>query len=188
MILLMAYFGLINRIRGGLAPVWYADFTKLLPRNFYYFILFTLGMYAYGLDIIPSSMIAFGFWVGSLDGWGKWIGEITNPDGYTQHEKEGLFGAAQWIGQKLSPQNYYRECLISLTIRGIQWAILPAIGFIYMGSSIIESVVFIIALGVGMPVSYVLATKWFKSGWESGEVIYGAMQGLGIYLMILGGK
>jgi hypothetical protein len=184
MILLATYFGLLNRFRGGLSPLIYDKYypNKYLPRNFDYFVLFTLGLVSYGVALVPSLCISLAFWIGALDGWGKWIGQITD-NAQTQNEKEGMLGIAQWIGQKLSPSNYYNECVISLSIRGLQWILLPYLVLFYYGYSHLW---ILILLGVSMPYAYMFATRYFNDGWTSGEVIYGVMQGFALSL-ILGG-
>ena len=172
-------FSILNRIRGG----WLVNDYKYFNTNWVIALFFGAIPYVVSGNAWFILAGAVAYLLGESDGWGKWIGHITNG-GDSRNEKEGIFGIATYIGKLVSPTNYYIECVISLAIRGIQWWILYAIVLYIAGVSITTCILFTIILGSTMPLAYILATKYMYDGWEGGEIIYGGFMGVALYYII----
>lgn len=151
------------------------------------------GIVAGGLYMLGESM-----------GWGKWVGSLCYPESTITLEAryaddEGtrfpfIHQTANVIVKER--ENYLRYCQIALAIRGLYWW-LPLLMFMAMIgiTSYWLAILGSILLGVGFPVACYIAkiTKfeftWWKvscvGAWERQELIYGLMQGIVLWAVVL---
>ena len=92
--------------------------------------------------------------------------------------------------------NYKRYCQVSLTIRGLVW-FTPMYAVLGYAELIdwIEVATISIVLAVGFPIAAYAGRNWdynkmfgileFKRGWENQEVVYGLIQGIALWYVII---
>ena len=169
-------FSILNRIRGG----WLFDDYKYFNTNWVIALFFGAIPYVVSGNAWFILAGAVAYLLGESDGWGAWIGTICYGGDSSRNEVEGIW--QNWfglnIGRVISPIDYYTECIINLAIRGVQWWALYAIVLAFAGVDATACVLFALVLGSAMPLAYVLARDW-----ELGEVYYGAMQGMALFLI-----
>ena len=183
MILEMA---VINRMRGGWESTW---FMKLIPfRNADYLFFIGVLIYLYTSNINLAILLALGFYIGAADGWGKWIGTITDKVNI-DYEKEGIGGVITYISST-TEKDFLHRAYVALALRGAQWYILPMLVLHYAGYiSILNAVL----------ISFILGAVWVyvcdkaktlpiyrmpNCAWEWQELINGGIQGLALLLIL----
>lgn len=168
-------------------------------------------LYALYLMIVVSFVaewyyaLAFGvlFVAGESYAWGKWIGflvDYENKHGPEYDSKVGKgFPYIHYIADVFAPEtrNYKLYCQTALAIRGFFW-FAPIYGLLYYIGLIntTETIALITILSIGFPIACYVGRNWdynnkigvleFKRGWENQEIVYGAMQGIVLWYVVLG--
>ena len=93
-------------------------------------------------------------------------------------------------------KQYHRYAVLALTLRGMFWwglvyGVMAAFGVIGGMTALVATLL----LGIGFPLACELSKRWkyekkigvlsFSRGWENQEVIYGLMQGLVFWFVVL---
>ena len=168
-------------------------------------------LYALYLMIVVSLVaewyyaLAFGvlFIAGESYAWGKWIGFLVDYENKHEPEYDSKVGKGfpyiHYISNYIVDEriDYKRYCQTALAIRGLVWfapmyALLGYAGLI----SFIEVVSISMVLAIGFPVACYIGRRWnynnkicvleFKRGWENQEVVYGVIQGIVLWYVVLG--
>ena len=153
--------------------------------------------------------------VGESKGWGEWVGALTRYETkdekwlekqYKDNEGVGFPYIHQIANSIVKEQiegefeaklkQYHRYATLALILRGMFWwglvyGVLAGFGLI----SAVEAIVITVVLGIGFPLACWLGkmikyeAKFgvleFKRGWENQEIIYGLMQGVALWYIIL---
>ena len=141
--------------------------------------------------------------LGESMGWGKWVGSLCYPNEHPVEQRyEDMEGYDfPYIHQTANAivkerENYLAYCNIALGIRGLYWWLpllmfMAVIGITSYWVAILGSVL----LGIGFPLACYIAriTKfeftWWKvsciGAWERQELIYGLMQGVVLWAVVL---
>ena len=174
--ILIVLFAILNRIRGG----WLIQDSKYFNSNWMAALIFGAIPFIISGNSWFILVGGIAYLLGESDGWGTWIGYLTERYD-TRAEKEGILQTIfnVNVGRFFSPFNYYVECVINLSLRGIQWWALYAIVLWYSGVSVETSLIFAFGLGSLMPLAYILADDW-----EVGEIYYGGFIGMFIYYVL----
>ena len=175
------------------------------------FMVTGIMLYALYLMIVISFItewyyaLAFSvlFVAGESYAWGKWIGFLVDYENKHEPEYDSKVGKGfpyiHYIADVLAPEtrNYKLYCQTALAIRGLVWfapmyALLGYAGLL----SLIEVVSISIVLALGFPYACYIGRRWnynnkigvleFKRGWENQEIVYGAMQGIVLWYVVLG--
>lgn len=191
--------GILNRLRGtgDLIKIGKVSLTGVMVYAMYLLILIGLVTeWYYGVSF------ALMFLIGESYAWGKWVGYLVDYEDEHTPEYDSKVGKgfpyihymANYIVSEKS--NYELYCQVALALRGLVWwlptyAVLGVAGLI----SWIEVSVIGLILGVGFPAACYVGSKWeyeakfgvleFKRGWENQEVVYGLIQGLCLWYVIL---
>ena len=151
------------------------------------------GIVAGGLYMLGESM-----------GWGKWVGSLVDPESTITLESryaddEGtrfpfIHQTANAIVKER--EDYLTYCNLALGIRGLYWwlpllVFVAVIGITSYWLAILGSIL----LGVGFPVACYMASitkfefTWWKiscvGAWERQEIVYGLMQGIVLWAVVL---
>lgn len=149
--------------------------------------------------------LAFGvlFIAGESYAWGKWIGFLVDYENKHEPEYDSKVGKGfpyiHYIANYIVDEriDYKRYCQVALAIRGLVWWLPLYLLFAFIGFiSYVEAMLLGIAVGVGFPVAAYVGRNWdynnkigvleFKRGWENQEIVYGAIQGLCLWYVIMG--
>jgi len=163
-LLLIPLFAICNRCRGDkgwLPPIGKAG------------AMITLFYLLYPSYIISSLAAAF-YLLGQSCGWGWWIGPLVGTP-----NKKKVAGIREIIShdivRRIFPEGSLWYCRLALALIGLWWW-LPVIACFHLSWS---TVVAIVICSIGFPLSFEVSKNW-----EIGEIIYGAIQGLAIYLIV----
>ena len=170
------------------------------------YVLEYLGVVGYALlatNVFYSLSIGLLFLAGESYAFGKWVGFLVDYEDEHTPEYDSKVGkrfpyvhyVANWIvSEKV---NYMLYCQVALAIRGFVWwapvyMMMAVAGLISYWIALVIGVV----LGIGFPVACKVGREWeydakfgpvrFKRGWENQEVVYGAMQGIVLWYVVLG--
>ena len=148
----------------------------------------------------------WGEWVGTLTS----SKELTQADllrNYKDNEGRGfpyIHKIANLIAPEISTcddlearvRQYLKYARVALALRGMFWwglvyGVMAGFGLV----SVVEAVVITVALGVGFPIACELGKRIgfegkigvinFSRGWENQEIVYGLMQGLCLWYVVL---
>lgn len=166
-----------------------------------------------GLSVFIAYLIGeskgWGEWVGSLTRYEPWDKELIDFV-YRSDEGKGFpfiyaitnFFIKEKINDTFENQckQYKKHATLALILRGMYWwlpvyLVMTVFGLI----SWYVSIVAVVVLGLAFPIAAELGKRWkfektydlkfiklsFSRGWENQEVIYGAMQGLVFWLVVL---
>ena len=174
-LLLIPLFAIFNRFRGasgftiiGKAGAMIALFYLLWPS-------WIIGLLA-----------AIFYLLGQSCGWGWWIGSIISITPSTIPVSGIRERIASWAGKRIT-SDYLWGARISLAVIGLFWwaPVIACFPLSWMSLAAIAICVF------GFPLSFEIAIRLPKikinlisHPWEVGEVIYGALNGLAIYLIL----
>lgn len=179
-------FTVLNRFRG--TEAFWAKINGVILSTLLYFLV----------DVYTAVFVGLLYVAGESMGWGKWIGGIMSgnrlsPTPRQLADIEGEKNGIHWLANLLSPEikNYYRYCVVALSIRGFYWFSLTFLPLAVMGYlDIYMYLISSIMLGVSFPVSVELG-KWSKDKftidwgylkihgtWEHAEVWYGLFQNI----------
>lgn len=152
-----------------------------------------VGLISGGLYMLGESM-----------GWGKWVGSLCHPESTITLESryaddEGtrfpfIHKTANAIVKER--ENYLRYCQVALAIRGLYWWLpllmfMAVIGITSYWVAILGSIL----LGIGFPLACYIGSKldyngrfWlinYSKGWENQELVYGLIQGIVLWAVVL---
>lgn len=188
----------LNRWRGtgDLFSISKIKITGTMVYALYMFVVVTLlSTWYYGIGT------AVLFLAGESYAWGTWVSYLCYPD---NHEKEYTskvgrgFPYIHYVANTLVHQekDYKKYCQVALTLRGLYWwlpiyLLLAFAGVISYTAAIVAGLI----LGVGFPIACELGRRLklnvdkkylqITNSWENQEVVYGAMQGLVFWLVVL---
>ena len=141
--------------------------------------------------------------IGESCAWGKWVGYLVDYEDEHTPEYDSKVGKGfpyiHYIAEAIISEkvNYERYCQVALAIRGLVWwmPVYVVLGFAGIASWI-EVMIASIVLAIGFPVACKIGREWkyearfgvleFKRGWENQEIVYGAIQGLCLWYVVLG--
>ena len=190
---------ILNRLRGTGDVLRVGSFrvTGIMLYALYLMIVVSLvPEWYYGLAFVVL------FVAGESYAWGKWIGYLVDYEDEHSPEYDSKVGKSfpyiHYIANAIVSErvNYKKYCQVALAIRGFVWfapmyAVLGYAGLINW----IEVAVISIVLAVGFPIAAYAGRNWdynakfgvleFKRGWENQEVVYGLIQGLCLWYVIL---
>ena len=163
-LLLIPLFAICNRCRGNKG--WLPPIGKAGAM----IVLFCLLWPSWILGLLAAALYLFGQ---SL-GWGWWIGPIIGSP-----NKKKVDGFRELISHDIA-KNIFTEsslwyCRLALVIIGLWWW-LPVLACFSLGWSTIFAAGI---CSVGFPLAFEISKKW-----DIGEIVYGAFQGLAIYLIV----
>ena len=176
-------------------------------------ILGVVGGVWLGLAVFVAYIIGeakgWGEWVGSLTRHEPWDEQMLQGNYKDEEGKTFPFIyqiANFFIKEKIDGtfeeqcRQYRKHATLALMLRGMYWwlpvyLVMAAFGVISFGVAVIAGVV----LGAAFPLACELGRRWkfervydlkfiklsFSQGWENQEVVYGAMQGLVFWLVVL---
>lgn len=186
---------LLNRLRG--TGNIYKGITGIMLYALYLMVVVTMiSEWYYGLAFVVL------FVAGESYAWGKWIGYLVDYEDEHSPEYDSKVGKSfpyiHYIANAIVSErvNYKKYCQVALAIRGFVWfapmyAVLGVAGAINW----IEVVAISMVLAVGFPIAAYAGRNWdynakfgvleFKRGWENQEVVYGLIQGMCLWYVIL---
>lgn len=167
------------------------------------------------MNVWAGLAVLVAYLVGESKGWGEWVGALTRWETkdkewlqrqYDDEEGLGLpfihnianFICKEQIDGTLEEKliQYNKYAITALAIRGIVWW-----GLVYVTASmfgvvsVLGAVVITVALGIGFPVACLLGKKMdftkkfgaihLSRGWENQELVYGVMQGIALWYVVL---
>ena len=189
----------LNRLRGtgDLVKVGKLKITGVIVYAMYLLVLIGLVTeWYYGVSF------ALMFIAGESYAWGKWIGYLVDYEDEHSPEYDSKVGKSfpyiHYIANAIVSErvNYKRYCQVALAIRGLVW-FAPMYAVLWYAGLInwIEVAVISIVLAVGFPIAAYAGRNWdynakfgvleFKRGWENQEVVYGLIQGMCLWYVIL---
>ena len=167
------------------------------------------------MNILAGLAVLVAYLVGESKGWGEWVGALTRwetkdeewlQQQYKDNEGVGFPYIHQIANIIVKEQiegtleerlkQYHKYARLALTLRGMfWWGLVYGTASMFGIVSVLTAVVITVALGIGFPVACELGKRWnfnkkfgilsFSRGWENQEVIYGLMQGLVLWLVVL---
>lgn len=176
-LLLIPIFAILNRWRGSDWPAKHWPFLAKVSCGA------ILGSRLGGEWWMYPLMFGL-YWAGENWGWGGWIGTLINGKPQTIKSLPFIDNIVERIiNPKLEPMKYASVCLF---LRGILWWSSALSMFWLFGICSLEMFVLMSLLcGIGFPVSILIAVKLKSSdAWALAEVIYGAIHGLVLYLIV----
>lgn len=189
----------LNRLRGtgDLVKVGKLKITGVMVYAIYLLVLIGLVTeWYYGLAFTVM------FLIGESYAWGKWVGYLVDYEEEHTPEYDSKVGksfpyihyiANYIIGEKA---DYEKYCQVALAIRGLVWwlpvyAVLGIAGLLNW----VEVVLIGLILAIGFPLACYIGSWWtyerkfgileFRQGWENQEIVYGLLQGLCLWYVIL---
>lgn len=182
--------GLLNRFRGtiGAGAILYAVYLG--------FIITVISGPIYGV------LIFIAFMLGESFAWGKWVGYLVDYENTHEPEYTSKVGKSfpyiHYIADVIisEKKDYKKYCQLALAIRGFLW-FLPVYSVLGLAglSSWYTVIICSIIIGLCFPIACELGKNWdynkeisvitFKRGWENQEVIYGVMQGIIFWFMVI---
>lgn len=153
--------------------------------------------------------------VGEAKGWGEWVGALVRWEDKDEQWLEEQYRddegkKAPWVHQTANlickekvegnlderVAGYMRYAKLALAVRAMWWW-MPVYVVMAMAGVVgwIEAVLAVTVLSIGMPVACWIGKQWkyegkigpvvMKRGWENQEIVYGAMQGLVFWTVVL---
>ena len=189
----------LNRLRGtgDLVKVGKLKITGVMVYAMYLLVLIGLVTeWYYGLAFTVM------FLIGESYAWGKWVGYLVDYEDEHTPEYDSKVGkgfpyvhyiANYIIGEKA---DYEKYCQVALTIRGLAWW-LPVYTVLGIAGLLnwVEVVLIGLILAIGFPLACYIGSWWtyerklgileFKQGWENQEIVYGLLQGLCLWYVIV---
>ena len=188
--------------------------VKLVWNHVYgLYLALVFGLLA--MNVWAGLAVLVAYLVGESKGWGEWVGALTRWETkdeewlqrqYKDNEGVGFPYIHQIANAIVKEQiegtleeklkQYHKYATLALALRGMFWW-----GLVYGTASMfgivswLDSVVIIVALGIGFPVACWLGKKMdftkkfgaihLSRGWENQELVYGLMQGIALWYVIL---
>ena len=191
--------GILNRLRGtgDLYNIGSFRVTGIMLYALYRMVVITmLSEWYYGLEFVVMFVAVERY------AWGLWIGYLVDYEDEHSPEYDSKVGksfpyihyvANYIIGEKA---DYERYCQVALAIRGLVWW-LPAYAVLGIAGLLnwVEVVLIGLILAIGFPLACYIGSWWmyerkfgileFKQGWENQEIVYGLLQGLCLWYVIV---
>ena len=189
----------LNRLRGTgdvLRVGWFMVTGIMLYALYLMVVVTMISEWYYGLAFVVL------FVAGESYAWGKWIGYLVDYEDEHSPEYDSKVGKSfpyiHYVANAIVSErmNYKRYCQVALALRGLVW-FAPMYAVLWYAELInwVEVAVISIVLAVGFPIAAYAGRNWdynktfgvlkFKRGWENQEVVYGALQGLCLWYVIL---
>ena len=190
---------LLNRLRGT-GDVFKIGSFRVTGIMLYALYLMTI------ISLVTEWYYALAFSVlfvaGESYAWGKWIGYLVDYEDEHSPEYDSKVGKSfpyiHYIANAIVSErvNYKRYCQVALALRGLVW-FAPMYAVLWYAELInwIEVAVISIVLAVGFPIAAYIGRNWklnkkfgileFKRGWENQELVYGFIQGMCLWYVIL---
>ena len=171
--------------------------TGIMLYALYLMVVVTmLSEWYYGLAFVVL------FVAGESYAWGKWIGYLVDYEDEHTPEYDSKVGKGfpyiHYIANAIVSErvNYKRYCQVALALRGFVWrlpayAVLGIAGFLNW----VEVALIGLILAIGFPLACYIGSWWtyerkfgileFRQGWENQEIVYGLLQGLCLWYVIL---
>lgn len=167
------------------------------------------------MNVWAGLAVLVAYLVGESKGWGEWVGALTRWEDkdekwlqrqYDDEEGKGFpfihnianFVFKEKIEGTLEERliQYNKYAITALTVRGmLWWGLVYGVMTLFGVVSVWSAVVATILLGIGFPVACWLGKNWkytnkigvleFRRGWENQEIIYGLIQGLVFWVVVL---
>ena len=190
---------ILNRLRGTGDVLRVGSFrvTGIMLYALYLMVVVTMiSEWYYGLAFVVL------FVAGESYAWGKWVGYLVDDEDEHLPEYDSKVGKSfpyiHYIANAIVNErvNYKRYCQVALAIRGFVW-FAPMYAVLWYAELInwIEVAVISIVLAVGFPIAAYAGRNWdynakfgvleFKRGWENQEIVYGLIQGMCLWYVIL---
>lgn len=205
---------ILNRLRGT-GSMFYLNINGNILYALYIFILTALLSLVFNYAWEWSFLALVLYIVGEASSWGKWVGYISSPieEKVDYNNADGRsFPFIHYIANFLIDQtkHYKAYCLLALSLRGIYWwlPLYTLLGWLF--GQIIIGMALGLIIGLLFSVAAILSTKYdftylndyteyfknktkmdntivyeCKNNWERQEVIYGAMQEVTLWLLII---
>ena len=187
--------GILNRLRdtGDVLRVGNFRVTGIMLYALYLMVVVTMfSEWYYGLSFVVL------FVAGESYAWGKWVGyEDEHTPEYDSKVGKSFpyihYIANYIVGEKA---DYERYCQVALAIRGLVWwlptyAVLGIAGLLNW----VEVALIGLILAIRFPLACYIGSWWtyerkfgileFKQGWENQEIVYGLLQGLCLWYVIV---
>lgn len=186
-----------------------------LTWNHVYGLYLALVVGLISMNVWAGLAILVAYLVGESKGWGEWVGALTRWETKDEEwlqqqykDNEGVgFPYIHQIANAIAKEQiegtleeklkqYHKYARLALTLRGMfWWGLVYGVMAVFGIISGITAVVATVLLGVGFPIACELGKRWdynkkfgilsFSRGWENQEVIYGLMQGLVFWFVVM---
>lgn len=188
--------------------------VKLVWNHIYgLYLALVLGLLA--MNVWAGLAVLVAYLVGESKGWGEWVGALTRWETkdeewlqrqYDDEEGWGIpfihnianFICKEQINGTLEEKlkQYNKYAITALVVRGmLWWGLVYGTASIFGIVSALEAVVLTVALGIGFPLACWLGKKMdfsrkygilhLSRGWENQELVYGVMQGIVLWYVVL---
>lgn len=191
---------ILNRLRGTGDVLRVGNFTITGIMLYVVYLMIVVSLVAEWYYALAFGVL---FIAGESYAWGKWIGFLVDYENKHEQEYDSKVGKGfpyiHYIANYIVDEriDYKRYCQVALAIRGLVWWLPLYLLFAYIGFiSYVEAMLLGIAIGIGFPVAAYVGRNWdynnkigvleFKRGWENQEIVYGAMQGIVLWYVVLG--
>lgn len=183
--------------------------------NHVYALYLALVFGIVSMNILAGLAVLVAYLVGESKGWGEWVGALTRwetkdeewlQQQYKDNEGVGFPYIHQIANAIVKEQiegtleeklkQYHKYARLALTLRGMfWWGLVYGTVSMFGIVSVLEAVVITVALGIGFPVACYLGKKMdftkkfgvvhLSRGWENQELVYGLMQGVALWYVVL---
>ena len=167
------------------------------------------------MNVWAGLAVLVAYLIGESKGWGEWVGALTRWETKDEEWLQIQYKDNEGVGfpyihqianaivkdriegtleEKL--KQYHKYATLALTLRGIfWWGLVYGTVSIFGIVSVLEAVAITVALGIGFPVACWLGKKMdfsrkygilhLSRGWENQELVYGVMQGIALWYVVL---
>ena len=188
--------------------------VKLVWNHVYgLYLALVFGLLA--MNVWAGLALLVAYLVGESKGWGEWVGALTRWETKDEEWLQSQYDDEEGVGfpyihqianitvkeqiegtleEKL--KQYHKYATLALTLRGmLWWGLVYGTASIFGIVSVLEAVTITVALGIGFPVACWLGKKMdfsrkygilhLSRGWENQELVYGVMQGIALWYVVL---
>ena len=167
------------------------------------------------MNVLAGLAVLAAYLVGESKGWGEWVGALTRWESKDEKWLEKQYKDNEGVGfpyvhqianfvikeqvegtleEKLKQYNKYAR--LALTLRGMYWwSLVYGVMFYFGLINLYEYAAIVAILGIGFPIACELGKMitsngkiWkieWSQGWENQELVYGLMQGMCLWYVIL---
>lgn len=205
---------ILNRLRGT-GSMFYISINGNILYALYIFVLTALLSLVFNYAWEWSFLALVLYVIGEANAWGKWVGYLSSAEREVEeydNEDGRSFPFIHYIANFLIDQTkYYKAyCILALSLRGIYWwlPLYTLLGWLF--GQIVIGMILGLVIGLLFSITAILGAKYdftysndyieyFKSktkmnntivyvcntNWERQEVIYGALQEITLWLLII---